>query len=190
MASNLKWRTGFGWGAVVMFVLGICLAVMTSGVTKWGGILLSLLSLLFSSYQFWKWNSSPWRKVHFRAALVYASLAGTEVARARASGDEFNEVNVCRELALALIGREKELNADAMIAALLQEQGAYYVRLLRPHIRQFLPNANDNEIESILNSINNGGFGGDLVVANVIENTYGEDEAARYAFAIFTKEAC
>ena len=72
IVTDLKWRTGFGWGVVA--VLGISAAgfILAGGVLRWISLLVVLVATADMIFQYKKWNTHGWRKVHFRAMLAYA----------------------------------------------------------------------------------------------------------------------
>src|SRR5258708_887668 len=98
MASDLKWRTGFGWGAVLVAVFAGTAAFSFAGVTRWLGLAAAMLAASFMIYRYRKWNGCAWRQVHFRAMLAYSGIAGREHANARESGRAFDFGNACTQL--------------------------------------------------------------------------------------------
>jgi hypothetical protein len=46
MASDLKWRTGFGWGSVVALGIGSVIAVLTAGLGRWAGVVVTVFALV------------------------------------------------------------------------------------------------------------------------------------------------
>jgi len=189
MASDLKWRTGFDWGSVVLLTASVLGAGLLPG---WPRVLLAsvaTLAALFMLAQYRKWNGSGWHSVHFRAMLAYANAAGAELARSRADGNAFDRAVACRKLALMMCDADKTPNVDAMISALQIEQGNYLASLLRRHANDLLPSADDDQIQRFLATVAQVEFGPQLVICNVVENSFGSLEAARYALALVTKEA-
>ncbi len=57
MASDLKWRTGFGWGSVLLLLGSLCAAVLGAGALRWTGVVVAALSALYLVYRY---RSAPW----------------------------------------------------------------------------------------------------------------------------------
>ncbi|AVX40790.1 hypothetical protein CTH_10026 (plasmid) [Carboxydocella thermautotrophica] len=121
--------------------------------------------------------------------LVYAIVAGEEHKRSHIEGSPFNIVNACRHMALVICGYEKEVFVNAMIEELLKENGDYFARLLESNIGKILPKVTDEQKSYIIENARKIDFGPELVIGNIIENTYGPAEAARYVVAVLTRQA-
>jgi len=147
-------------------------------------ITFAILVCIFIVYQYHKWNSKGWPSVHWRSMLLYSSLAGLETAKAKAEGREFDRVTACRELALKMCGLGKEINVNIMIDALTQEKGSYLASLLIDHRSELLADASDETVNNVIEAVQSLDFGPQLVICNVVENTFGRAEAARYALAL------
>lgn len=185
MASDLKWRAGFDWGSVILLLASCLVSIFASGVLRWVALAVAVLVFLFMVAQYKKWNGAGWPSLHWRGMLLYSSLAGFESGRAGAENRNFDLQAVCKQLALKMCGPGKETNVDAMIARLREERGSYLVSLLRENRRQLaLSPARNAELERRLDSLAGTELGPQLVICNIIENTYGRSEAARYALAL------
>ncbi len=186
---DLKWRTGFGWGVVAVIGISTAGFILTGGVLRWISLLVALVATADMIFQYKKWNTHGWRKVHFRAMLAYASVAGQEMVRAQREGRPFSRVNACRELGFLVAGRDCATNVEAMVLALEQEQGHYLANLLETHSEEVLPNASATQVSELADHLRRLELGPVLVVANIVENTFGGLEAARYAVAVLKREA-
>jgi hypothetical protein len=71
-----------------------------------------------------------------------------------------------------------------MIFALQREQGSYLAALFEKHARELLPKADVEQVSNFSNVLRRVELGPQLIVANVVENTYGSLEAARHALAL------
>lgn len=189
MASDLKWRFGFGWGTVFVFAIGLLLLFGTDGPMRILGAVIALASGGYGISQYRKWNSSPWRQVHFRGMMLYSGIAGRHAERASAGDRPYDQLAACRELALTVVGPGKEANVDAMIEVLAQEQGRYLASLLRPRTGVLFKDLDPLRRDKILAEVEQLEFGPQLVLCNIIENTYGVEQAAHYAFAICSGDA-
>jgi hypothetical protein len=189
VASHLKWRTGFGWGAVLVAASAGAAALSSAGVTRWLGIATAIVAAAFMTYQYRRWNGRGWRRVHFRAMLAYSGIAGREHAIARDSSREFDFGNACMQLGLLLCGEDKKSAVDAMLTDLTRAQGAFLAGLLERHAAEVLPGAPFEFRRDVIARLRAVRFGPQLVIAYVIENTHGGAEAARYAVALVTGEA-
>jgi hypothetical protein len=189
MTSNLKWRMGFGWGATLCLAGSMALAVFASGLLRLAGVAGVIIAGIFSIFQYKKWNSKGWRQIHFRAMLAYARCAGEESAEAQQQGRQFNRANSCRNLGIAISGWDRAANVEAMVLALEQEKGDYLARLIETNAEKLLPQLSPTELSEITNQLRRFELGPELVVANIVENTFGSMEAACYALALLTREA-
>jgi hypothetical protein len=189
MASDLKWRTGFGWGIIVLGASAGVAAWLAAGVARWLAIAIALASVAYMLYQYRKWNRRGWQQVHFRAMLAYAGIAGREHAKARQSAREFDLHNACTQLGLLLCGEDNREAVEAILRDLTSAQGAFLVGLLERHAAEVLPGAPFELRRDVTARLGGVHFGPQLVIASVIENTYGGAEAARYAVALVTGDA-
>jgi hypothetical protein len=189
MASDLKWRTGFGWGAISIIASAGVGAWLSAGVVRLLAIAIALVAGAYMIYQYWKWNRRGWRQVHFRAMLAYSGIAGREHAIARQAAREFDLGKACAELGLLLCGEDKMAAVDAMLTDLINEQGAFLAGLVERHAAEVLPGASLELRCDVIARLRGVRLGPQLVIASVIENTYGGAEAARYALALVAGDA-
>ena len=173
-----------GWGTVSIVAVFVVISLASSGIVRWSAIVMAIISFAFLVIQYKNWNTKGWRQVHGPAMLVYAGIAGEESARAQLANREFDRVRACRELGLRLTGKGREQNVEAMISALQHEQGNYLAALFERHAQELLPKINVEQVSSFSNVLRRIEFGPQLVIANVVENTYGSLEAARYSLAL------
>ncbi len=165
------------------------MAIVFGGVARIVFIVLTVFSGTWLGYKFYTYNGSPWRRLHFRGMLLYAECVGKEAGRARIEGRTFNLMNVCRDMALLMCGIEKELFVRAMIEELVKEKGDYFAQLVESYRAMVLPKAMDEQISNIVETVRKIDFCPQLVIGNIIENTYGGEEAARYVVAVVTRQA-
>ena len=189
MASDLKWRTGFGWGSVAALTGGLGLAALSAGAGRLTGVVIILLALAFVATQYRKWNGEPWRQLHFRAMLAYARISGLQQAGAQAQGTPFDVRTACRELGLLLCGPDKSAAVDVMVESLAEEQGAYLADLFERHCSTAVPTLPPSERSKLADRLRGVTLGPQLVVANVLENTHGPLEATKYAVALLNGDA-
>jgi len=189
MASDLKWRTGFDWSAILVIVSAGAAALLSAGVTRWLGIAIAMLAAAYMINQYRKWNGRGWRQVHFRAMLAYSGIAGREHANARDSGRAFDLGAACTQLGLLLCGEDRKSVVDAMLMDLTRVQGAFLAGLVERHAVEVLPGAPFEFRRDVISRLRGIRLGPQLVIASVIENTHGGAEAARYAVALVTGDA-
>jgi hypothetical protein len=189
MMPDLRWRMGFGSLSVACLVLSGVTALLTSGLMRWIASAASALVLIYMIARYRKWNGSGWRRVHFRAMLAYASIAGKESAEASREHREFDRIRACRQLGYAICGGQSAAAVDEMVLALTREEGQYLAALLREHVEEVLPNATDMQLTAITEGFRKIRFGPQLIIANVIENSFGAVEAARYGLALLSGKA-
>lgn len=184
MVSGLKWQFGFGWGSVSLFVVFVVISLASSGIVRWIAVVITILTFAVLAVQYKNWNTRGWRQVHGRAMQLYAPIAGKETFNAKRANRDFSHVQACRELGLALTGKGREVNVEAMISALQREQGSYLASLFERHAQELLPKADVQQVSNFSDVLRRVQLGPQLVIANVVENTYGSLEAARYALAL------
>ena len=187
MASNLKWNFGFGWVSVIILLGFVGGAIIFNSALRFVFVILALMVIIYLIYQYRKWNSSAWRKVHFRGMLLYAGIAGREVATAKVEQRDSIIKESCRSLGIAMCGAGSDIFVNAMVDELSNEEGEYCARLLKEHHNKVLPNV--QQISEILRIAKQIRFGPQLVICNIIENTYGGEEAAKYILALISREA-
>jgi len=107
----------------------LSLSFVSTGLLSWLAFVAAVFVGVFAIYQYRKWNSDGWPKVHYRAMLLFPSLAGSESQRAEAGGRPFDQRADCRELGLKMCGFSRKANVDAMIAELHREKGFYFASL-------------------------------------------------------------
>lgn len=130
-----------------------------------------------------------WQPIHKKAMLVYAAIAGGEQGLAEQQGREFDHTAACRELGLQMCGRDRFVNVCAMVDELKAEGGGYLAELLREFGSQLIDGARPEEIGRLAEHVSRIGLVPQLVICNVIENTYGRLEAARYVVALVQGQA-
>ena len=184
--SGLKMRLGFGWTTVFVICAAASLFVLTGGVIKWVAASIGILFTLYAAGQGWKWNGAPWRRVHYRAMLTYAGLAGLETARAEQQGREFSREIACRALSGVLDGNRGSAYVDELLA---MKPGGYLSAVLAPHFKVLLPNAPEENVPELFAKLRALDLGPIHVITKAIENRYGETEAARYVVAVIQGKA-
>ncbi len=189
MASDLKWRTGFDWGSVCILAAGSGAAVFGTGAVRWFGAVTSTLALAFMAAQFRKWNRHGWPQVHFRGMLAYSAIAGKESARSTLEGRTFDRLRACEELGRMMCGPSKSANVSAMIQELSEEHGDYLARILETTSAELHPETTTDQRQALAAKLAAVDMGPVLVIANVIENTYGPREAGKYTLALLEGKA-
>ena len=184
MASELKWRTGFGWEPVFVFACAFVAASVGSGFTRWLGLAGAVGAAAYAAYRYRKWNGCGWRQVHFRAMLAYSNIVRREDALSRHSGRPFDVRLTCSALGLLLCGEDKVTAVDAMLKELDRYEGAFLAGLVERHAAEVLPGASADLRREVIARLRAVRFGPELVIASVIENIHGGPEAARYAVAV------
>jgi hypothetical protein len=122
--------------------------------------------------------------------LLYAQISGFEIGRAERENRVFNRVEACRTLALAMIrGKWRAASVEAMIDGLVKDQGDYFGNILNQFSARVAPEFDSDTISLMTKLLQSIEFGPQLVIGNVVENTFGGEEAARYAIALATKKA-
>lgn len=188
-AKGVRSKTGFGWGIIVLAASTGVAAWLVAGVARWLAIAIALVSVGYMLYQYRKWNRRGWQQVHFRAMLAYSGMAGREHAIARQSAREFDLHNACTQLGLLLCGDDNRAAVETLLRDLITSQGAFLVGLVERHAAEVLPGAALELCRDVTARLRGVHLGPQLVIASVIETTYGGAEAARYAVALVTGDA-
>ncbi|HEY6361881.1 MAG TPA: hypothetical protein VIX63_12290 [Vicinamibacterales bacterium] len=184
MASQLKWRMGFGWEPVLILACAAVAAVVWTGFGRWLAILAVVVVGGYLVYRYRKWNGRAWRQVHFRAMLAYSGIAGREDVMARQTGRPFDVRRACSSLGLLLCGEDRQAVVETMLAELDRYEGAFLAGLVERHAAEVLPGASLEVRSAVIARLRAVRFGPELVIASVIENIHGGAEAARYAIAV------
>lgn len=185
--SNLKWRTGFDWGSVLVFVLcAVGTIAAPSSSLRLAAAAGGLLVLAYMIFQYRNWNTTVgWRRVQLRAVLLYSSVFAAEFDKAAAEGRIFDRLAACRTLAQKMVEREGEFRVDIPALELALKKGGYLVSVVQKHREAVLPQVADAAFDDMafrLNALER--VGPEAVIAGVVELTYGSLEAARYAASL------
>lgn len=183
--SPLKWRLGFGWPPILGTAAGLAGAEMISGIVGWVSAALGLLFAAYAAGQYWKWNSAPWRRVHFPAMLAYAGIAGMETGRSKQEGREFSRSIACRDLATVFEGTDGAKIVDELEA----EPGSYLPELFARRQEELVPGLEAEKVAKVVGGLRGLVLGPRHVIAKVVERRHGEAEAARYVLAMLKNEA-
>ena len=183
MASDLKWRMGFGWETILLLVCSSVAAIVSTGASRWLALCVALGAGAHAFYHYRKWNGRAWRKIHFRAMLAYSGIVGREQAFAGQPGPP-DVRSTCSALGLLLCGEDKRTAVEAMLAELDRYEGAFLAGLVERHAAEVLPGASAELRRDVASRLRAIRFGPELVIASVIENIHGGAEAARYAVAV------
>ena len=76
-----------------------------------------------------------------------------------------------------------------MICGLVAERGGYFADLVRKHAGRATQNFDLKTVHLVADKIHDLDFGPQLVIGNIVENTFGGEEAARYVIALVTEKA-
>jgi hypothetical protein len=121
--------------------------------------------------------------------LAYAGIAEREHRLAREVGRKFDVRHACSQLGLLLCGENNQSAVDAMLADLARQQGSFLAGLVERHSAEVLPGPATELRRDIAARLRGVRLGPQLVIAAVIENTCGGQEAARYAVALAVGDA-
>jgi len=186
--SALKWWAGFGWAGVAVFTAALAAVLFTEGAVQAFAAGTASLSLVILTHRCVRWNSCGWPRVHYRAMLIYAELAHHEVRRAEQADRSFDRFAVWRDLAVAISrGQARKEAVEAMILALMSEGDAHFESLLENFDARALPETGAglqfaDRVRAVI-------VGPQLVVCQIVENTFGPEEAVRYILAVLNNKA-
>ncbi|UVI31172.1 hypothetical protein [Paenibacillus spongiae] len=187
--SRLYWMAGFGWYSVIIALVLFYFYRVSSGWLFWLSASSFYFFIVLMVYRFFRWNGSPWRRIHHRAMLMYAGIAGREAGLAAVEQREFDTVNACRQLLYGYIGNHNYDTATEMMQFIQDNQGEFYYQLLERHIRSLYPRASETDIQTVLIRVSNEPLTPQMAIACLILNKYGEKEAAKYVISFLKGEA-
>jgi hypothetical protein len=182
---RIAWFFGFGWLSIlVVAACGVAISRLSSPLA-WALYVPFLLVALYMTVRFRLFNAQPWRRVHSRAMLVYAKLAGHEYDAAKAEGRDFDVRVPCRGLAAKLLGAGQPDEIDALLG---DGRKAYYFGLVQACPQVFLQGVGLDRHGVVLGGLHRdidaSALGPDIVIAQAIERKLGRPETARYLQAL------
>ncbi len=190
---NFAWTLGFGWIPIILSVTFAFLGYKINGFLSWLLYGMALLSVLYMIAQYYKYNSSPWRKVHFPGMIIYAGLAGDEAGQAKREGRPVNRYNPCEKLAEIWLGVAEGRTALKMLTMFDNGIQNYLTGILeqnRSVILDKIPEEKQDEaFQYMLGIVSEINLSPQVIFCKVIEKTYGSAEAARYCLALFRNQA-
>ncbi|HQR12238.1 MAG TPA: hypothetical protein PLW68_13015 [Casimicrobiaceae bacterium] len=187
---KISWYFGFGWVSILtLAACGIAINLL-SGPILWVFYVPFLIVALYMTVRFRLYVAQPWRRVHGRAMLEYAELAGKEYDDAKAEGREFDIRVPCRRLGLHLLGENQADQVDAMLG---DERKAYFRGLVEANTGVFLKGIGDDRRDAALAAVNRdidaSELAPDAMIARAIERQVDQREAARYLHALLLGRA-
>lgn len=187
--SRLYWMLGIGWPSVIFLTLIIVLSSFANGWVLWFYMIILALFFVLVIYRVYRWNGSPWRRIHFRGMLVFSSLAGKESAESRIENREYDiKIPIYRMLHIMSYKHGKELAEEIYDDIEVNGSDIYY-HILDKHIRGLRPDLSDFDIIMLLHEASKSAISPYLALACLIEKKYGSMEAAKYVLALINKEA-
>lgn len=186
--SKLYWNTGIGWPTILFALLMYSLSYFSDGWIRWVFIVISFFWTVLAIYRFRRWTGSPWRKIHFKSMLVFASMAGREKAESNSLGREFEILNPLYGLLHAMIPYNDKDAADSIHQDICDNGSSGLYHILDKHIRGLIPLASEIDLQDLMIQFANAPVGVNLAIAYMIEYEHGTLEAAKYIIAIMRNE--
>ena len=185
----------FLWLMVLLF------AYLTLEISYWFGIGLIFFSAL-KAYGWHRSNGRPWRKIHYKAMIVYSAAAGREMAMAQAKNVDFNLRNALIQFTEMLsikgllpIGypekivdrefdrierfKDRPLIKEHFIKVVFKNSPIEKLVDIDVMIENFL-NEMQSDIKENYNSLMV-----KLIIAAAIENTYSSSDRGEYLYEYF-----
>ena len=182
---RISWYFGFGWLSILTVVACAVGINRLGGPIAWVLYVPFLIVALYMTVRFRLFNTQPWRRVHGRAMITYARLAGQEYDAAKKEGREFDIKVPCRGLALHLFGKSP---ADEIDALLGEGRKRYYRDLVDAYPQAFLKGIGEDRRAAVLDGVrrdvDSSDLGPDIVIAKAIERRHSRLEAANYLHAL------
>lgn len=182
--SSLYWDKGFGMPTILINVILGTVTYLSSGMIQ--GIILSflILSLIFTFYRYYHWNGSPRNRVNGRAMLLFTHHSGKELYRSKNENRPYDIAKPCYRMAVDMCGNEKILEITDMIRFLSDEKGNYFAYLIKNNAKNVFPTMGNTTIQNYITMTNRIDMCPQLVIAHVLENSYGPIEATKYVFDV------
>ncbi len=184
---KIAWFLGFGW--VSIFTVLLCgLAVsQLGGVWAWVLYVPLLVVAVYMTARYKLFSTQPWRRVHAKAMLAYAPLAGQAYDLARLEGRTYDVLVPCRGLAETLFG--PGLGRSDEIQDLLGDgRKRYYQALVQACPQVFVkglgPDRHADVLAGVQRDIQASALGPDILIAREIERKHGRLQAAHYLQAL------
>lgn len=182
---RIAWYLGFGWPSIAVVVALGAAIVQVRGTYAWLLYLPFLAVALYMTARLRLFNTQPWRRIHAKAMLAYAPLAGQAYDEARAQGRDYDARQACRQLGLHLFGADQAAEVDRLLG---EGRPAHFQRLVDTHPQVFVtgvaPERHAAVLEGIRTDIAASEPGPDVLIARQIEQQAGSLEAARYFHAL------
>ncbi len=149
------------------------------------------------TFGWYRYNGRPWRKVHYKAMLLYSMAAGREAANCKAVGREFNLRNTLIEFVKLAKENGFLLSQDATKVVDLEFNRVrkFYDRaLIKEHIISKIKNKSiSNDVaEKFLDAIKSGLSTEDkslmvrMIIASMIESRYSAADRSEYVYEMFS----
>lgn len=182
---RIAWYFGFGWVSILTVVAcGVGINLLTGPVT-WVLYVPFLLVALYMTVRFRLFNAQPWRRVHARAMISYARLAGQEYDAAKEGGREFDIKAPCRALAAEQLSGTGTEEIEALLG---DGRKAYYKEVVDAYPEVFLSGIREDRhaaaLQGVRRDIEASELGPDVVIAKLIERKHDRREAANYLRAL------
>ena len=182
---RISWYLGFGWLSILAVVACAVGINRLSEPIAWVLYVPFLIVALYMTVRFRLFNTQPWRRVHGRAMITYARLAGQEYDAARKDSREFDIRVPCRGLAEHLFGRSP---GDEIVALLGEGRKRYYMDLVEAYPQAFLKGIGEDRAAAVLDGVRRdieaSELGPDICIARSIERKHSRLEAANYLQAL------
>jgi hypothetical protein len=182
---RISWYLGFGWLSILTVVACAVGINRLGGPIAWALYVPFLVVALYMTVRFRLFNTQPWRRVHSRAMVTYAKLAGQEYDAAKKGGREFDIKVPCRGLAEHLFGRGPGDEIDALLG---DGRKRYYRDLVEAYPQAFLKGIGEDRRAAVLDGVRRdidaSELGPDIVIAKAIERRHDRREAANYLQAL------
>jgi hypothetical protein len=182
---RISWYFGFGWLSVATVIACAVGINRLSGPIVWVLYVPFLVVALYMTVRFRLYNTEKWRRVHGRAMLAYAKLAGREYDTARREGREFDVRVPCHGLAEQLFGSGQTAEVGALLG---DGRKRYYRDLVDAYPQIFLKGIGEDRRDAVLDGvrrdIDSSELGPDILIAKLIERKHNRLEAAIYLRAL------
>ena len=184
-----------GLHSKLLYFLIFVFGALTIYVNAWWGIGLSIL-LILRTFQWQRYQSRPWKRIHFPLMILWQGAAGFESGRAEKENREYNPDKALEYFVKALHPEmrpgELPLLAEKELAKYKDPQFENLIREKLVLKKAKVSTSNVNEvIENITKNMSNPSLGLKvmLIIAEVVKSDAGDDEYYEYLRAILCGKA-
>jgi hypothetical protein len=156
----------------------------------------SFILIVWKAHCWFRYNSRPWRRIHFPMMMLFASAIGRENARAAMENREYLVENALSDLIKSVYPQWTLPQIEGfIIAEFTKHENFTDADLIRQYILLKNPKVTQEGIEKVIDFMRQHYNNFDnalkvrMIIAGVIEDKYGPDQRGEYMFEIIMEKA-